>query len=145
MPLLTSRNIWCPCLPHRLICNTFCCCFHLANMARVNNNSHFLLFLFVFIKFVLFLYLFLSFHSHHSFTIWYRPLDGVSGGTRRTRWGGCGEFGARLLLYVTPPPPPLLLSSSSSSSSFWSKDLVVAIPQRHLRSLVYSLEKKGRK
>lgn len=50
MPLLTSKNIWCPCLPHRLICNTFCRCFHLTNMARVN-NLHFLLFVFVFIAF----------------------------------------------------------------------------------------------
>lgn len=37
MPLLTSKNIWCPCLPHHLICNTFCRCFHLAGLAWVNN------------------------------------------------------------------------------------------------------------
>lgn len=51
MPLLTSKNIWCPCLPHRLICNTFCCCFHLTSIARVNNNLRFFYFYFRLIPF----------------------------------------------------------------------------------------------
>lgn len=104
MPLLTSKNIWCPCLPHRLICNTFCCCFHLTSIARVNNNLHFLYFIFLlFSQFIWSLVLFLL-------------LDRVTSETTSMRWGCIVKFGAQLLFSV--PPPPLLLSSACSS---WSR------------------------
>lgn len=59
MPLLTSKNIWCPCLPHHLICNTVCRCFHLAGLAWVNNPCCLYFYFSVFLQLIWTLVLFL--------------------------------------------------------------------------------------
>lgn len=120
MPLLTSKNIWCPCLPHRLICNTFCCCFHLTNSLRVNNNSLSLYFYFVFIQFC----------SYALFGLWSCFFCWM--GSARKHIGGEKIWSTVSLFFC--PPSFLLLSLSL--------DLVVVIPQGLLLSLVYYLREK---
>lgn len=103
MPLLTSKNIWCPCLPHRLICNTFCCCFHLTNICQDKQQRAFS-FIFIFRprNFIWSLVLFLL-------------LNRVSSKTSRML---C-KTGSTVALFFALPPSLLFLSSSSCSS--WSK------------------------
>lgn len=109
MPLLTSKNIWCPCLPHRLICNTFCCCFHLPSRALVN-NSHFPLFL----LFFFFPFLCCS-HSLFLLLVVFLLPDRVSGKTTAMRW----RCSVKIWSTVVRLNPPLHHHSLSSACSSW--------------------------
>lgn len=125
MPLLTSKNIWCPCLPHRLICNTFCCLFHLTNIAGVNNHVHFSYFSFLG---VVFRFMFPFICS----LVLYLLLSRVS--VKRMARGSCVKFGAHFPFPGLPPAffrLPLL-----------GLDLVVVIPWRLPQSPVCSCSKK---
>ena len=135
MPLLTSKNIWCPCLPHRLICNTFCCCFHLTSIARVNNNLRFLYFYFRLIPFFVVVVVVLAI---------YLVFGLISVARRGQQWNN--KYEVRMLctiwsvvvLFWFPPPPFFLLL-------LLGLDLVVVIPWRLLRSPVYPIAKKIQK
>lgn len=131
MPLLTSKNIWCPCLPHRLICNTFCCCFHLTNIARINNNLHSLIFMFLYFSRCCSCWLFGLTWSY----VWCCSAGSLVKTSTRCRccikiWSSC------------KPPPP---SPPRSLLLLRGLDLVVVIPQRRLRSLVYWYTKSNEK
>ena len=144
MPLLTSKNIWCPCLPHRLICNTFCCCFHLTSIARVNNNLHFLYFYFRLILFWFFclFFLFCCCCSRNLFGLWsYFRCSTGSAVKQQVRGGDAAydlERGCSFLVPPPLPPPPFFLLLLL----LLGLDLVVVIPWRLLRSPVYPIGKK---
>ena len=147
MPLLTSKNIWCPCLPHRLICNTFCCCFHLTSIARVNNNLHFLYFYF---RLILFCFFCLFFCFVVVVLAIYLVFGLISVARRGQQWNNKYEVGmlrtiwSAVALFWSPPPlppPPFFLLLLL----LLGLDLVVVIPWRLLRSPVYPIGKKKKK